>query len=261
MIPRAIPRVIPALLLRGRGLVKTVKFSDPTYVGDPVNVIRIFNDKEVDEVVLLDITATRERRPPNFELLEEISSECFMPLGYGGGVTTIDQMARLFAIGIEKVVINHAAFDSPQLIHEASQRFGSQSVVGSIDASRRPIVGGYRVYDHVMRRRTDREVEALAVALQEAGAGEILLNVVDRDGTMTGYELPLVSRVSQAVDIPVIACGGAHTDQDFRLAVDAGASAVAAGARFVFQGRHRAVLVNFPERSALERLFEAHVPA
>jgi imidazole glycerol-phosphate synthase subunit HisF len=258
MCPVAIPRVIPALLFRGRGLVKTVRFADPTYVGDPVNVIRIFNDKEVDEILLLDITASRERRGPDFGLIEEVSSECFMPLGYGGGINSVETMARLFALGVEKVVVNHALSTETgmTLLRQGSERFGSQSIVASIDASRRPLLGGYRVYDHVKACRGKQEVKALAVEAQAAGAGEIFLNVVDRDGTMTGYELPLIEQVSRAVDIPVIACGGAAVDSDFRAAVDAGASAVAAGAKFVFQGRHRAVLVNFPERDTLARVFK-----
>ncbi len=248
-----IPRVIPSLLLSGNRLVKTTRFDRPVYVGDPVNAIRIFNDKEVDELVLLDIDATVQGRGPNFPLLADIASECFMPLAYGGGLTTVEQMHQLLALGMEKVILNSVAVSNPAVVRAAADRFGSSSVVVSVDVKRK-LWGGYRVMSHAGRDDAKLDPVRHAVSMQEAGAGELLLNSVDRDGTLSGYDLDLIRQVSSAVDIPVVAAGGASHPRDFRLAVEAGASAVAAGALFVFQGKHRAVLITFPPRAELEAL-------
>jgi cyclase len=249
-----LPRVMPVLLLRGRGLVKTTAFRNPVYLGDPVNVIRIFNDKEVDELTLLDIEATRQQRGPNLPLLREIASECFMPLGYGGGITSVDQVKQLLAIGIEKVVINSRAAEDPALVTAAADQAGSQSVVVSIDVKRR-LFGGPRVMTRAGTHDTGADPVAYAQAMQARGAGELIVNSIDRDGTMQGYDLELVRRVAAAVDIPVVACGGASGVADLGRAVAAGASAVAAGAMFVFQGAHRGVLISFPARRDLEATF------
>lgn len=239
-------RAIPCLLLRGQGLIKTERFKKPVYLGDPINVVRIFNDKEVDELVLLDVTATRERRRPPFEYLEKIASECFMPLCYGGGVRTIEDMRTLFAIGIEKVSVNTHAVEDPTMIRAAADEFGSQSVIVSIDV-KRTLFGGYRVRTHGGRRRTRWEPAALARELERQGAGELLLNSIDRDGTMSGYDLELVRQVTEAVRIPVVACGGAGSVADLeRVVHEAGASAAGAGSMFVFQGPHRGVLISYP---------------
>lgn len=254
-----LPRVIPVLLLRGRGLVKTVAFRKPVYLGDPVNVIRIFNDKEVDELTLLDIDATPRGRGPDFRLLHEIASECFMPLGYGGGISTVAQVRQLLAIGLEKVVLNARAVEDPSFVRAAADEAGSQSVVVSIDVKRR-LFGGQRVVTRSGRVDTGIDPVALAEEMQRRGAGELILNSVDRDGTMKGYDLPLVRRVASAVDIPVVACGGAASAEDFGRAVAEGASAVAAGAMFVFQGPHRGVLISFPSRPELARVFGAPAP-
>ncbi|MGH9308831.1 MAG: HisA/HisF-related TIM barrel protein, partial [Vicinamibacterales bacterium] len=208
-----LPRVMPVLLLRGRGLVKTSRFKDPVYLGDPVNVIRIFNDKEVDELTLLDIDATRQNRGPNLPLLREIASECFMPLGYGGGITTVDQVKQLLALGIEKVVINSRAADDPAFVTAAADQAGSQSVVVSIDVKRR-LFGGLRVMTRAGTHDTGADPVAYALAMQARGAGELIVNAIDRDGTMQGYDVELVRRVASAVDIPVVACGGASGIQD-----------------------------------------------
>jgi cyclase len=223
------------------------------YVGDPVNAIRIFNDKEVDELVLLDIDATKEGKGPNFRLLADIASECFMPLAYGGGLTTVEQMHQLLSLGMEKVILNTVAVTDPAVVRAAADRFGSSSVVVSMDV-RRKRWGGYRVMSHAGGRDAQVDPVQHAVRMQEIGAGELLLNSIDRDGTLSGYDLDLISQVAPAVDIPVVAGGGASGLRDFRSAVDAGASAVAAGALFVFQGPHRAVLITFPTRAELEAL-------
>jgi cyclase len=249
-----LPRVIPALLLRGRGLVKTTRFKDPVYVGDPFNTIKIFNDKEVDELALLDIAATAEGRGPDMRFLAEAVSEAFVPLAYGGGLRTVEQLHELFKLGVEKAIMNTAALDDPGLVRRAADRFGSQSVVVSMDV-RKPLLSGYRVYRGNGSKETPHDPVAWAVQLQEAGAGELLVTAIDRDGTFKGYDLDLVRSVSRAVDIPVIASGGAASVENLVEAVAAGASAVAAGALFVFQRPHRAVLISFPSRQALEVAF------
>lgn len=243
------PRVIPVLLLRGEGLVKTQKFKDPRYIGDPINAVRIFNEKEVDELIFLDITASRQNKPPNFEMVRRIASECFMPLGYGGAVRTIDDAGRLFSIGVEKVVINNAALGDTALINSLATRFGSQAVVGALDIKRRPL-GGLRVYDHRAGTATDIDPVAHARQLVDAGAGEIFINSVDRDGTQKGYLIDAVRSISDAVGVPVIASGGAGSLSDIRQVIKEGhASAAAAGAMFVFHGRHSAVLITYPPRA------------
>jgi cyclase len=251
-----IPRVIPSLLLAGNRLVKTERFRRPTYVGDPINAIRIFNEKEVDELVVLDIEATRRGQGPNLKLLGEIAGECFMPVGYGGGLSTVEQMQQVLALGLEKVILNSVAAERPSMVRAAAERIGSSSVVVSIDVKRR-LLGGYRVCTTSATRDTGADPAAYAVRMQELGAGELLLTAVDRDGTGHGYDLELIRRVTAAVDIPVVACGGASGIGDFRLACEAGASAVAAGSLFVFRRPHRAVLITFPARSELEGLFAA----
>ncbi len=245
-------RVMPCLLLRRRGLVKTVRFRDPQYVGDPINTVRIFNEKEVDELIFLDIRATLDAQPPQFELLGEIADECFMPFTYGGGLRTLVDIERVLKRGAEKVALNTIAHEDPELVRAAARRFGSQSIVASIDASRGAL-GRYRVLTRGGSAKTGEDPVACARRMEDLGAGEILLTAIDRDGTMEGYDLELTSRVTQAIHLPVIACGGAGKVGDFVQAVrEAGASAVAAGSMVVYQGRNRAVLVNFPEKRELK---------
>jgi cyclase len=248
-------RVIPCLLLKGRGLVKTIKFGKQTYLGDPINIIKIFNDKEVDEVVLLDITATIERRKPNIKYILEIASECFIPLGYGGGISSLSDIREILNVGIEKVIINSYANVNPSFIREAASEVGSQSIVVSIDVKRNH-GGKLEVYSHGGKKGTGRDPVQFAQEMVSMGAGEILLNAIDRDGTMQGYDIELIKRVAEAVPIPVVACGGAASLNDFVTAVKLGhASGVAAGSLFVFQGRNRAVLINYPNQEELHRLF------
>lgn len=247
-------RVIPCLLLRGGGLVKTVGFESPRYVGDPINAVRIFNDKEVDELVFLDIGATRSGSGPNFELLADIATEAFMPFAYGGGVASLEQAKQLFALGVEKVVINTAAVRTPDLISEVADVAGGSSVVASIDV-RRSWRGQYSVCIDGGRENCRTDPITQAQELERRGAGEILLNSINRDGTQSGYDLELVSRVCGAVSVPVVAVGGAGNLTHFREAVDHGASAVGAGSLFVFHGKHKAVLITYPERKELEDLF------
>lgn len=244
-------RVIPTLLLRGAGLVKTTGFRNPVYVGDPINAIRIFNEKEVDELVLLDITASRTGKGPAFGTIENIASECFMPVAYGGGINTVEQIRKILSVGVEKVVINAAALLDPQLVRDAVREFGSQAVVVSVDVKRK-LLGRYEVYADGGTKPTGLDPAAYARRMEDLGAGEILLTSIDRDGTMKGYDVELVLKVTSAVGIPVIASGGAGSVADFGIASKrAGAAAVAAGAMFVFHGPHRAVLITYPSHAEL----------
>lgn len=253
-------RVIPVLLLSDSGMVKTTKFNAPVYVGDPINAVRIFNAKEVDEIVILDIDATRFGRGPNFERIEQIASEAFMPLGYGGGVKTTQQMEQLFRIGVEKVIINTAIHENPDLLREASQIFGSQSVVASIDVKKN-ILGRYYVYSECGKKRADWELDSYISFVQEQGAGEVILNSIDKDGTMSGYDLKLISNVSGKMRVPLVTLGGARSVEDFDDALKAGASSVAAGSMFVFHGRHKAVLISYisPDKLCYTPHFETFI--
>lgn len=241
------PRVIPVLLLKGDLLYKTVRFRNAKYVGDPRIAVKIFNDKGADELVLLDITATIEGRKPNFKLIEEIAGECFMPMAYGGGIREIDDVRTILKLGVEKVVLNTAAVENPGFVAEAARINGSSSVVVSIDV-KRDILGRYRVYTRSGTQKTSLDPVSFAERIARSGAGEIIINSIDRDGTCEGYDLFLTRSVADAVDVPVVACGGAGSVDDLKIVIrDARASAAAAGSLFVFQGPHRAVLITFPE--------------
>jgi cyclase len=256
---KMLPRVIPCLLISGGGVVKTVRYRNASYVGDPINILRILNDKEVDEILVLDIDATPKRRRPNIEFVEQFASECFMPMAYGGGITSMEDAERLFAAGVEKVCLNTAAVQQPELIRQLSQAFGSQSVVVSLDI-RRSFFGKPMLYSHAGRKKSRLDPAEFAKKIEELGAGEIFVSAIDRDGTWVGYDLELISMISRQVGIPVIASGGAGKLGDFKAAiVEGGASAVSAGSFFVYQGPHRAVLVTYPNRASLKELF--HAPA
>jgi cyclase len=246
--------VIPSLLLSNGGLVKTRRFKAPVYVGDPINAVKIFNEKEVDELFLFDIDASKQRRRPDFALIESIVSEAFMPIGYGGGVRTVDDVRTLLRLGVEKVALNTAALDDLGFVRELSGAFGAQCVVGVVDV-KRDWRGRARVWSHagVPVRQADPRL-----ALQElasAGAGELLVQSVDRDGTLEGLDHELLSSLAGAVEVPLVAAGGAKDARDLQAAFErGGVSAVAVGARFVFIGPHRAVLISYlsePERAAI----------
>ena len=241
-----VPRMIPCLLLKGEGFYKTTKFREPSYLGDPLNIVRIFNEKEVDELCILDITATVVGKKPSFAYLAELAGECFMPLSYGGGITSLEDCKRLFGIGFEKVIINSALFSHPDIIERAAGQFGSQSVAASLDA-KKAMFGGYHIWTRSGTVNTKRGAVNFAREMEAKGAGEILLNAMDRDGTMSGYDEALVGAVTEAVNIPVIASGGAASLADMvNLVRRTNVSAVAAGALFVYYGPHKAVLINPP---------------
>jgi cyclase len=246
-------RIIPCLLLRNRGLVKTIRFKKPKYIGDPINTVKIFNEKEVDELVLLDILASRNGIPPDEKLLSDIVSEAFMPIAYGGGIQSVDQARRLARIGIEKIIINSAALRDPNLVTKIANQLGTSSTIVSINIFR-DWLGRPRIYDTVARSRLRMDTVEYVYEMVQRGAGEILLNDVDRDGTGQGLDINLIKAVSAAVSVPVIACGGVGSLTHLREGANAGASAIAAGSMFIYMGPHRAVMINYPDYATLERL-------
>jgi len=249
-------RIIPVLLLRDESLVKTVRFGKFSYVGDPCNTVRIFNELEVDELLFLDISASREGKSPNLKLLADIADECFMPLGYGGGVRSLEDARPVFDIGFEKVAINTAAIDNPDLLTQVAHQYGSQAVVASIDV-KSGLWGRATVRTQAGRHNTGRDPAQWATEVERRGAGEILLTSIDREGSWQGFDLELVRRVADSVSIPVIAHGGAGTVQDIGKAVkQAHASAVALGSMVVFQRQGMGVLVNFPDPKLIEDVLQ-----
>ena len=227
-------RVIPCLLLKDNGLVKTIKFRNPTYVGDPVNAVKIFNDKEVDELIFLDITASKEKKEPNFKLLSDIASECFMPLGYGGGISNLNEIEKLFHLGIEKVVLNTHAFNTT-ILKQAIEIFGSQSIVVSIDVKKHWLSKKQLVYSLGGTKNAHYSPIEYAKKMEEIGVGEIIVNSIDHDGTMNGFDYELIKNISSNVKIPVVALGGAGSIEDLGKAKEYGASAVSAGSLFIYQ--------------------------
>jgi imidazole glycerol-phosphate synthase subunit HisF len=250
-------RVIPVLLISKGGLVKSIRFKNYQYVGDPINAVKIFNEKEIDEIVILDVDATREGRGPNMHQVKEIAGEAFIPLAYGGGISKIDEIKEMFYLGVEKVILNCQAIKNPGLINNAAKLVGSQSVVISIDVKKN-FLGKYRVFIRNGTENTGIDPVVFALKMQEEGAGEIFLNSIDKDGMYSGYDLELVKKVSDFLTIPLIICGGASSVDDFRPAIQHGASAVAAGSLFVFQRPHKAVLISYPSQVILqEKLYSS----
>lgn len=247
------PRVIPVLLVSDGYLVKPVKFKGDKYIGDPINAVRIFNEKQVDELVICDIDASVKGTGVNYTLIEEIASEAFMPVGYGGGVSSVDEARRITGIGIEKIILNTAAHDRPDAVREISAALGASSTVVSIDAKRK-LTGGWDTYVARGGRKTGLTPAQAAERAQSLGAGEVLISSIDRESTFEGYDLKLISSVAESVTVPVIALGGAGSFADFAPALDAGASAVAAGSMFVLNGKHRAVLITYPSPSDVHSL-------
>lgn len=244
------PRLIPCLLVHNQGLVKTVRFSDPKYVGDPINAVRIFNEKTVDELMVLDIDATRHRREPDYRLIANLATESRMPLSYGGGVSSVEQFERIIGLGVEKVAISAAAVDDPGLIARAAERVGSQSVVVVVDVKRTGLQRRPEVVTHNATVATGLDPVAFVKTAQERGAGEIVINSVDRDGTMEGYDLDLAARLRDATTLPVTVLGGAGSlDHAAGLWQREGVVGAGAGSLFVFKGKYRAVLISYPNPS------------
>ncbi|MCB0489358.1 MAG: HisA/HisF-related TIM barrel protein [Cyclobacteriaceae bacterium] len=244
-------RVIPIILLDEGRAVITQKFGKPIYVGDPINAIKILNDKEVDELIILDITKKGKRSAPDFDLIATMASESFMPLAYGGHVKSVSDAERIIKSGIEKISFNSALFSHPQVVREFSQRFGSQSTIASIDIKKN-FWGTYDIRTLNGNRKVGTDIEGILTTIAQLNVGEILINSIDHDGTLKGYDIPLIRRVAACIDVPLIACGGASSISDFFSAVSVGkATAVAAGAMFFFKGSFDAVLVNYPDQKAL----------
>jgi cyclase len=254
------PRIIPCLLVKDKGLVKTVNFKNPKYVGDPINAVRIFNEKEVDELIVLDIDATHEKREPDYKMIEHLAAECRMPLCYGGGITTCDQVLRIIQLGVEKVAISSAAIENPDLIAEAAECVGNQSVVVVLDVKKSFLGGKYEIYTHNGSKNTGKYPADFALQVQKLGAGEIVINSIDNDGLMKGYDLDLVEIVRKSINVPLTVLGGAGALHDIGQLIEKyGTIGAAAGSLFVFKGVYRAVLINYPNRAEKDALIKENL--
>ena len=255
------PRVIPCLLVQNKGLVKTVKFASPKYVGDPINAVKIFNEKEVDEIVVLDIDATVKKGEPDYAMIRNVAAECRMPLCYGGGVRTVEQAVRIIKMGVEKVAISAAAMADPSLVTRMANHVGSQSVVVVLDVKRDEKSGRPSIWTHNGTKNEHKDPVEFAQRLETLGVGEISVNSIDRDGTMQGYDVELVRSIRSAVAVPMTVLGGAGTLRDMEsLFRTFGIVGAAAGSLFVFKGVYRAVLINYPQRAEKQAMY-AGAPA
>lgn len=251
------PRIIPSLLVHKNGLVKTVNFKHPKYVGDPINAVKIFNEKEVDELAVFDIDATIQGKEPDYFLIERLANQSRMPLCYGGGVKTVEQAQRIFALGIEKIALSSAVIQRPELISEIAERVGSQSVIVVLDVKKK-VFGGYEVYTHNAKRATNINPFEYAEKAQKLGAGEIIINSIDQDGMMKGYDMTLIDKVRERITIPITVLGGAGSLVDIEKVIHRhGVIGVAAGSLFVFKGVYKAVLINYPAREEKEEIFQS----
>jgi len=250
------PRIIPSLLIHDNGLVKTVNFKNPKYVGDPINAVKIFNEKVVDELAIFDIDATLLGKEPNYSLIERLASQSMMPLCYGGGVKTVEQAQRIFSLGIEKIALSSAVLHNPKLITEISDRVGSQSVIVVLDVKKK-LLGGYEVYTHNGKKATGINPFKFVEEAQKLGAGEIVVNSIDRDGVMKGYDLDLIAKVREKISLPMTVLGGGGSLNDIEKVIDQhGVIGVAAGSLFVFKGPYKAVLINYPTQLEKNKIFK-----
>jgi cyclase len=251
------PRIIPCLLVKDGGLVKTVNFGNPKYVGDPINAVRIFNEKEVDELMVLDIDATAEKREPDYKMITDLAAECRMPLCYGGGVKTVEQVQKIISLGVEKVALSAAAVETPELISAAAAKVGRQSVVVVMDVMKSGQFRRYEVSTHNGTRRTGMDPVLFAQLAEKLGAGEVVVNSIDRDGKMTGYDLELASKVREAISLPMTVMGGAGSLNDIEGLIHTfGIVGAAVGSYFVFKGKYRAVLISYPCRTDKDSLIQ-----
>jgi cyclase len=256
------PRIIPCLLVHKKGLHKTVKFTDHKYVGDPINAVKIFNEKEVDELIVLDIDATTQGNEPDYKMIENLAVECRMPLCYGGGIKTLAQAEHIFGLGVEKIAISSAAVENPAIVSEIAGRVGNQSVVIVMDVRKQRGDGNYEICTHNGLKRSGKNPLDIAVAMEKAGAGEIVINSIDLDGVMKGYDLNLVQRIREVINIPMTVLGGAGSLDDIgAMIAQHGVIGAAAGSLFVFKGKYRAVLISYPNRSEKEMLFRKALQA
>ncbi len=254
------PRIIPCLLVQNKGLVKTVKFGNPKYVGDPLNAVRIFNEKESDELMVMDIDASREKREPDYKMIEFWASECRMPLCYGGGIKNAEQALRIFSLGVEKVAISSAAIENPELVTEIAQQVGSQSVVVVLDVKKKTF-GGYEVYTCNGTKATGKNPFDLAKKFEELGVGEIVINSIDHDGVMKGYDVALIEKMRKMITVPLTVLGGAGSLEDIGQLINKfGIIGAAAGSLFVFKGVYKAVLINYPNLQEKKDLIRKNMP-
>jgi cyclase len=250
------PRIIPSLLLHDKGLVKTVNFKSPKYVGDPINAVRIFNEKEVDELAFFDIDATVLNKEPDYSLIEKLANQSRMPLCYGGGVQTIEQAQKIFGLGIEKIALSSAVIKNPRLVTQIAERVGSQSVIVVLDIKKK-LLGGYEVYTHNGKKSTGINPIKFVKELELLGAGEIIINSIDQDGVMKGYDLALIEKIAESISIPLTVLGGAGSLADIEKVIDKyGVIGVAAGSLFVFKGPYKAVLINYPTQLEKNKVFK-----
>lgn len=250
------PRIIPCLLLHDKGLVKTVNFKSPKYVGDPINAVRIYNEKEVDELAFFDIDATVLDKEPDYGLIEKLANQSRMPLCYGGGVKTVEQAQKIFGLGIEKIALSSAAIVNPKLVTQIADRVGSQSVIVVLDAKKK-LLGGYEIYTHNGKKAAGINPIKFAKELEQLGAGEIIINSIDQDGVMKGYDLNLIEKIAETISIPLTVLGGAGSMADIEKIVDKhGIIGVAAGSLFVFKGPYKAVLINYPTQIEKSKVFK-----
>lgn len=248
------PRIIPSLLLHDKGLVKTVNFKSHKYIGDPINAVRIFNEKEVDELAIFDIDATVLNKEPDYILIEKLANQSRMPLCYGGGVKTVEQAQKIFGLGIEKIALSSALIQNPELVTEIAERVGSQSVIVVLDIKKK-LLGGYEVYTHNGKKSTGINPIKFAKELERLGAGEIIINSIDQDGMMNGFDLSLIDKIAETISIPMTVLGGAGSISDIKKVIDKhGVIGVAAGSLFVFKGVYKAVLINYPSREEKDLL-------
>ena len=253
------PRIIPCLLVHNKGLVKTTKFKDPKYVGDPINAVKIFNEKEVDELIVLDIDASRYDKEPDYKMIENLAAECRMPFCYGGGIKNIAQAQRIFSLGVEKIAVSSAAIENPQIVSEIAERVGSQSVVVVLDVKKKTLSSKYELFIHNGLKSTGTDPISFAAEMQKLGAGEIVINSIDQDGVMKGYDLNLIDKIREVISVPLTVMGGAGTLEDLgRVIEQHGIIGVAAGSMFVFKGKYRAVLINYPTVTEKSKLLEKH---
>jgi cyclase len=250
------PRIIPSLLYHDKGLVKTVNFKSPKYVGDPINAVRIFNEKEVDELVFFDIDATVLNKEPDYILIQKLANQSRMPLCYGGGVKNVEQAQRIFSLGIEKIAISSAVIQNPNLVSQIAERVGSQSVIVVLDIKRK-MLGGYEVYIHNGKKSTGINPLQFVKELEKLGAGEIIINSIDQDGVMKGYDLNLIDKIAEVISLPLTVLGGAGSITDIEKIIDKhGVIGVAAGSIFVFKGPYKAVLINYPTQMEKNKIFK-----
>lgn len=256
------PRITPCLLVQNKGLVKTVKFKDPKYVGDPINAVKIFNEKEVDELIVLDIDATAHNREPNFTLIKNLAAECRMPLCYGGGVTSVEHARKIIGLGAEKVALSSAAINNPAILPEIAKAIGTQSVVVVLDVQKKGLFGRYELVTHNAKKATGKNPIEFAKQIEKLGVGEIVINSVDQDGVMKGYDIDLINSIRQSVNVPITVLGGAGTLKDIETVINKfGVIGAAAGSLFVFKGIYKAVLINYPNRSEKMALINKNLKA